>query len=644
MVFQVSKILGEHVSRPNGQRHWSLLVGALLAVAMLAVLCTPGGIAPFTWGDTRASNLTPNVEYGAMAGAGPGGEIYVAYWDGGVGGTNYVLAVDPDGIYPEGGPVFTTHTQINDGGANVQTSPFWSAALAVAPNGEVYGAWIDDRDSATMGTDIRVARSTDSGATFGASVKISDFNGVNSEDYPSIAVAANGDVWVTWADDRNGNWDIMVSRSTDGGATWSSNIVVNQVTTNSRWFSKIATDSTGSVYVAWSDWRAGPVSAYYDFTRDNGATWNGNAELGVMGTMTGLPDIAVDTHDMIHAVWQDYDTQGIWYRHSFDRGLTWSMPVRLDDGRDYGDPSPRIAFTDNGDVLVTWEDRVGGTPYARYVRAYDWGLDWNSEYQYTSNPSATPTVAVDNNNNVIWAWTRNMGAPNNDEAFMLFDDAEPRPVKNLMATPLATPGSVRISWLPNAERDIAAYEIAIIDGQMFYELVATVPSTQTTYDLTGLANGEYSYGVMAVDIAGQNSQPTFVSFTVGPTLQDQIIDLQNRLDQLNTSMHDAITGLQGDLLNLQDQNTALQEQNDALQDQLTKTKDDFASSQNLNMMLMIVVIVLLIVTMALAARRPKMKVPEPAPSPAAQPPPPQQYQQPPPPQQYPPQQPPYGSA
>jgi hypothetical protein len=634
MVFQVSKILGEHVSRTNRRSGLSLFVAALLAVAMLAVLFTPGGIAPFYWGETRASNLTPNNEYGAVASAGPNGEIYVAYWDAGVGGTNYVLAVDPDGIYPEGGPVFTTHTQINDVGPTVQTSPFWSAALAVAPNGDVYGAWIDDRDAATMGTDIRVAKSVDNGAMFGLSVKVSDYTGINSETYPSIAVAANGDVWVTWADDRTGNYDIMVSRSTDGGVTWGTNIAVNQVTTGSRWFPKIATDSAGSVYVAWSDWRAGPVRAYYDFTRDHGVTWNGNTELSILGTSTGLPDLCADAYGLIHAVWQDYDTHGIWYTHSFDHGLTWSMQVRLDDGRDYGDPSPRIASTDSGYVLVTWEDRVGGTPYAKYVHGYDWGLDWNSEYTYTSNPSATPTVAVDKNNNIIWAWTRDMGAPNNDEAFMLFDDAEPHPVKNVIATPLGAPGSVRISWTPGGDWDIAAYQIAIIDGQMFYLLVATVPSTQLTYDLTGLANGEYSYAVLAIDIAGQNSEPAFVTFTIGPTLQDLFNDLQARFELLNTSMHDAIAGLQGDLQDLRDQNTATQ-------DQLKTTKDDLASAQNMNMYLMIVVIVLLIVTMILAARRPKVKSPEPAPTPVAQPPPPQQYRQPPPPQQYPPQQPPF---
>ncbi len=611
-------------------------------MAMLSVLFTPGGVAPFSWGDTRASTGSPDYDYGAMAGAGPNGEIYVAYWAESVSGPSYALAVDPDGIYPEGGPVFTTHTMINElGMGTLVTFPYWSAALAVAPNGDVYAAWSDNRDTVTTGTDIRVARSTDSGATFDPSVAISDFAGVNSEDYPSIVVAPNGNVWVTWADDRNGNWDIMVSMSNDGGATWSANIVVNDATANFRWFSKLAIDSMGSVYVAWSDWRNGPVRTYYDFTRDNGATWYGNTELASLGTSTGLPDIGVDAHDTIHAVWQDYTNRGIWYRHSFDRGLTWSVAIRLDDGRDYSDPAPRIAFTDYGDVYVTWEDRVGGTTYARYVHGYEWGMDWNDEYTYTSSQSAMPTVAVDGDNNVIWAWSRDDGAPDNDEAYMLFWDEYPRMVKNLIATPMATPGSVRISWSPNTEHDIAAYQIALIGGQMYWIVLATLPSTQTSYDLTGLANGQYSYAVMAVDIAGQNSDPAFVSFIVGPTVQDAINDLQDRFDQLNTSMHDAITGLQGDLQNLQDQNTALQDQNDALQGQQTKMKDDLASAQNLNMMLMIVVIVLLIITMALAARRPKVKAPEPAPSPAAQPPPPQQYQQPPPPQQYPPQQPPY---
>ena len=631
----MSRIPDERVRSEKGKKRWSVFICAVLSMAVLSVLFTPGGVAPFSWGETRASEGDPANDYGAMAGSGPKGEIYVAYWAEAVSGPSFALAVDPDGIYPEGGPVFTTHTIINEMGmGTLVTWPYWSAALAVAPNGDVYAAWSDNRDSATKGTDIRVAVSTNSGSAFRPSVIVSDFGGVNAEGYPSIAVAPNGDVWVTWADDRRGggNYDIMVSRSTDGGATWGANIVVNEMTTVMRWFPKLAIDSAGSVYVAWSDWGGGTVRAYCDFSRDNGATWNGNFELGALGTKTGLPDVGVDAHDVVHAAWQDYDNGGVYYSHSFDRGLTWSVPIRLDNGRDYGDPSPRIALSDDGRAFVTWEDRVGGMPYARYVQSWDWGLEWNDEYSPTSIQSAIPTVAVDHDNNVIWAWSKDDGAPDNMEAYMLFWDEAPRMVKNIVATHLAAPGSVRISWSPNTERDMAAYQIALISGQMYWIVLDSIPSTQTSYDLTGLANGEYSYAILAVDIAGQNSEPAFVSFTVGPTVQDAIDDLQNRLNELNTSMHDAITGMQGDIQELQDQNADLH-------GQLTKVSDDLASAQNLNMMLMIVVIVLLIITMILAARRPKIKAPEPAPAPAAQPPSPQQYQQPPPPQ-YPPQQPP----
>jgi hypothetical protein len=83
--------------------------------------------------------------------------------------------------------------------------------------------------------------SKDGGATWGKPVKVGDDIIVNepacdfgrgpeecipgafvrTNDFPRIAVdKANGDVYAVWQDYRTGEFDIILSRSTDGGHTW----------------------------------------------------------------------------------------------------------------------------------------------------------------------------------------------------------------------------------------------------------------------------------------------------------------------------------------------------------------------------------------------------------------------------------------
>ena len=51
---------------------------------------------------------------------------------------------------------------------------------------------------------------------------------IRTDDFPRIAVnRANGDVYATWQDYRNGEYDIQLARSTDGGLTWASLGTVN---------------------------------------------------------------------------------------------------------------------------------------------------------------------------------------------------------------------------------------------------------------------------------------------------------------------------------------------------------------------------------------------------------------------------------
>lgn len=107
------------------------------------------------------------------------------------------------------------------------------ASLTVAPNGDVYAVWLDGRDNTSSSTgtfNVYLARSTDRGVTFHHNVKVATLACPCCR--PSVAVAANGTVYVTYRHVYGDNErDIAVATSTDHGEHFGAPVRV----ANDRW-------------------------------------------------------------------------------------------------------------------------------------------------------------------------------------------------------------------------------------------------------------------------------------------------------------------------------------------------------------------------------------------------------------------------
>ena len=79
--------------------------------------------------------------------------------------------------------------------------------------------------------------------------------------------------------------DVRFSRSTDGGATWSPSVRVNDDpgTTAYQWFGTMSVSPTGRIDAVWLDTRDDPggfdSALYYSFSTDGGNTWSANEAL-----------------------------------------------------------------------------------------------------------------------------------------------------------------------------------------------------------------------------------------------------------------------------------------------------------------------------------------------------------------------------
>jgi hypothetical protein len=174
--------------------------------------------------------------------------------------------------------------------------------IAVLPNGTLLNLFTQiDTVSGVSSNRLAVVRSTDKGTSWSAPVFINSLQPVGAKDpqtgkairdgaiIPSIAAAPDGSAWVVWQDARfsGGVRDaIAISRSIDGGLTWSTPLAINRSSASTAFTPAITVRTDGLVGVLHYDLRADTgnpntllASAWLLTSRD-GATWVETPVLG----------------------------------------------------------------------------------------------------------------------------------------------------------------------------------------------------------------------------------------------------------------------------------------------------------------------------------------------------------------------------
>jgi len=85
--------------------------------------------------------------------------------------------------------------------------------------------------------------------------------------FPSLAAGPNSSLYVAWSDGRNGDEDVFLRRSGDGGTTWSPPLRVNdsrQGDGTSQYLPRVAVAATGRVDVLFLDRRRDPTNVKAD--------------------------------------------------------------------------------------------------------------------------------------------------------------------------------------------------------------------------------------------------------------------------------------------------------------------------------------------------------------------------------------------
>jgi len=589
----------------------SAIVLALLAGGLWSAAPADGW---HVGGSLRVSQGAASLEDNPSLAFGADGQIYAVYSRFNAGARDILLRADQDGWAVDGRPVFTTFRVVNDVAGTADWGFYDTVPIAVDPLGPIYVAWIDYRDSATTGGDIRIARSDNFGSSFGASVRVSDFTGLNEESYPDVAVGPSGNVYVVYGDDRDGNFDAFFSTSTDQGATWSPSVKLNDVSSGSGTaYYRVAVDSQERIFVTWTDF-AGANSVMFDRSTDYGATWGADV---VVAATSWVADLAVGRNDVVHVAWQDdrLGDAGVYYTRSVDHGASFLPDGRVNDYPMGGDPLPKLVADRDGRVFIAY---IGGGPPGefQYVGFLEDGSAFYTRW-FVTGGAGRASIGVDPQGNAYAIWSQNDGGPS-WEVWMAYEDAPPAAVTGLAAAPGGTADSAVVTWNPNTEIDLSGYNVYRTGPTGPSVLVAFVPAGTQRITDAGLTDGRWYYTVYAVDRYGHTSNARSVYIDIGLTTDQRLDNLQSQLDQLQTDLGNAQT----DIDNLQSQNDALQADLDGANAGINDLSTQLGSAQTLNMILLIVVIVLSLLALVLGMRKKKAETPVAAYQPPMQGPPP----------------------
>ena len=258
----------------------------------------------------------------------------------------------------DGGHSFGPSTLVNDDDQVIQHS---FDALQVAPDGVLHFAWIDGREGKKEPATF-VARSTDQGRTITKNFKVDDNTCVCCR--TSVAASADGMVYVAWRKIFDGNVrETVVARSTDGGQTFSSPVVVG----NDRWVyqacphrpASLGVDRSGRLYVVWYTEGADETpSIYLAYSDDRGRTFSEKKQLNrSKGTFPDHPQMAVDPQGRVMVIWEEQSPvrREIVMSISLDRGQSFSLPAKLNESHGH---TPTIAVNGLGTVVMGWKEHA----------------------------------------------------------------------------------------------------------------------------------------------------------------------------------------------------------------------------------------------------------------------------------------------
>jgi hypothetical protein len=255
--------------------------------------------------------------------------------------------------------------RVNPAGTSVD-SLHQAPGIAAGPQGELYITWSARRPVPVGGlfaSDLMLSRSIDGGATWSAPLRLSE-DQPTSHSFEGLAVAPDGIVLVAWIETRDGKAATVLTRVTDRGTRPTDPVRLDSGETCVCCRVDVATGPSETVNVLWRKVFPDDVRDMVLATSsDGGRTFAPPTLVHADGwRITACPhrggSIAADARGRLYAVWYTEATEGrpdVLFATSTD-GRRFSPPRRLHAAPGSIPDQARLAVDGGGRAVIVWED------------------------------------------------------------------------------------------------------------------------------------------------------------------------------------------------------------------------------------------------------------------------------------------------
>ncbi len=312
--------------------------------------------------------------------------IYVV-WQSSLSGTSTILMTKST----DGGTSFEKPVQISDPS---QLSAFPQIASS---GNHTYSSWIEK--SSDNSTNIIFAKSDDQANSFGAPLHVT--HNIGNSGIPKLS--AYGDqVYLVWEDNSKGDYEVFLCKSSDAGASF--HVPIDISTTTGQSGTPEVAVSGNNVYAVWMDNTSGNYDILFTKSVDGGNTFAKPVDISNLKGDSGYPQFAVWQNNL-YVTWTqtmsgiNYD---VFFAKSSDNGNTFDAPINLSNN--FG-PSGWPKIASDGNIYVSWVDSTPGKFDILITKSTDGG----ATFENATNLSHSKSESYENdmavlNNAVYMVW------------------------------------------------------------------------------------------------------------------------------------------------------------------------------------------------------------------------------------------------
>jgi BNR/Asp-box repeat. len=440
---------------------------AVSLVAAAVAGCNRSSGTTLLFSDATTLSASTSVGTAPMFAVSPSGKQTVAWVSAPEGGTDGRLYVSVGDAKP---------AEIRDTLGPIEAHGESPPKLAYAPDGALYAVY-------TVGkvvpgqrfplSALRLVKSTDEGKTWSEPVTVTDGAVFGSHSFHALHIADDGTVYVSWlgapdaavasaaeksahmqmasmqqgmqmggAHDGHSASASWVTRSTDGGRTWSPRTRVDTGEACPCCRTGLASDKNGTIYMAWRHVFAGSIrDVVVARSTNQGTTWSEPVrvhadEWNFDACPHAGPAIAIDSAGALHITWWTgkEGNAGVFYAKSTDGAKSFSVPVPLGVAKFSRPAHVQIGLASNNRVVVAWDDGTKQVPQVVVRVSHDGGqtFDAATPVSVAGRAATFPVLGIMGDSMAV-AWSEKSAAAAKAEAAAMPNMKDPKATQGLHA-------------------------------------------------------------------------------------------------------------------------------------------------------------------------------------------------------------------